>query len=111
MPLLLDLRDQNFADQNQILSRHELPALGCTRRLDEAETASLYTPRRLPTRKVHRRDLRLAFHKDGVDTDGVLGRHNALTRSHRLNELRDVFFLAEDMPRRVKAEVGFSIAT
>jgi hypothetical protein len=24
-----------------VLSRHELPALGCTRRLDEAETASL----------------------------------------------------------------------
>ena len=41
MPLLLDLRDQTFADQNRILSRHELPALGCTRRLDEAETASL----------------------------------------------------------------------
>ena len=41
MPLLLDLRGQTVADQNQILSRHELPAVGCTRRLDEAETASL----------------------------------------------------------------------
>jgi hypothetical protein len=27
--------------QNRILSRHELPALGCTRRLGETETASL----------------------------------------------------------------------
>ena len=26
--------------QNRILSRHELPVLGCTRRLGEAETAS-----------------------------------------------------------------------
>src|SRR5215469_14288182 len=51
MPLLLDLRDQTFADQHRILSRHELPALGCTRRLDEAETASLWTPLCLPTKK------------------------------------------------------------
>jgi len=36
---------------------------------------------------------------------------HALSGSYRLNELRDVFFLAEDMRRRVKAEVGFSIAT
>jgi hypothetical protein len=41
MTLLLDLRDQTFADQNGILSRQELPAPRCTRRLDEAETASL----------------------------------------------------------------------
>jgi hypothetical protein len=27
--------------QNRILSRHELPAPGCTRRLGKAETASL----------------------------------------------------------------------
>jgi transposase InsO family protein len=51
MPLLLDLRDQTFANQKRILSRHELPALGCTRRLDEAETASFWTPMCLPTRK------------------------------------------------------------
>jgi Integrase core domain len=37
----LDLPDQTFADQNRILSPSELPAPGCTRRLDEAETASL----------------------------------------------------------------------
>ena len=41
MTLLLDLRDQAFADQNRVLSRQELPAPRCTRRLDEAETASL----------------------------------------------------------------------
>ena len=41
MPLHLDLRDQSFSDQNRILSQHELPALECARRLDEAETASL----------------------------------------------------------------------
>jgi hypothetical protein len=40
MPLLLDLPDQTLADQKRILSRHELSALACTRRLDEAETAS-----------------------------------------------------------------------
>jgi hypothetical protein len=33
MTLLLDLRDQTFADQNRVLSRHELPAPRCTRRL------------------------------------------------------------------------------
>jgi len=41
MPLLLDLPDQTLADQKRILSRHELSALACTGRLDEAETASL----------------------------------------------------------------------
>jgi hypothetical protein len=48
---LLDLRDQTFANQNRILSRHKLPALGCTRRLAEAETASLQTPTCVPIRK------------------------------------------------------------
>jgi hypothetical protein len=35
MPLLLDLRDRTFADQNRILSRQELPAPRCTLALDD----------------------------------------------------------------------------
>jgi hypothetical protein len=41
MPPLLDLPDKLLLIHNRILSRHGLPALGYTRRLDEAETASL----------------------------------------------------------------------
>ena len=41
MLLFLDLPDQTFADQIGFFRESELPALECTRRLDEAETVSL----------------------------------------------------------------------